>query len=1065
MYVIAVVAMLAMLIPATTVPVSAAPGDTITPAYSHDVVGDTVRFTVNAVTANFTVQDVFNGTNAIITAQQVGTNPSWVEVRSVNGVGGEATIIANLASGGTLTANKKWGEITRTVITPPQDKVMVWTEATKTWSASANVTDQVYAHYWQKNTSTGQYSILTEFPSATEPLGGEGAVLNWFILQDNPTTEAWVASHSGSTLPQYLLDGPPTATSDGLNDHADWLSKFVSFTGTLSGKTGQTITNVNGKSTITVNATGEEAVLMVVVPAYPITGEIPVVLEWTKLNFWTSEMEVVPQVRWAGEKIVLEKFFSTDWNGRAVRFSKEAQGPGNLEGLGAGVQNTTNTATTVWTTVGTDGYARCMLVSQDPGEVDVDLAVYYSADPNAGNPIYNQHAFTVYYLALEDITLHDVIGKRDGHNTGLWVPANPWNPALDWEVLHPGTPEVLNVSQDALLRAQVRGWFLSNNSSYMSARPERYVDTDPTVETGDVNGVKDSDPTNDQDLYLPAHRWILPDDWARLAGADSAENRIHWDIMDNPFDTVGDPTAGDLGKGAYVKPYTTGPSVADYPVIGPFRPGLEIPTATGYAPNIPTYAIPQQKSVVPNGVVEAWDAPMPPAKITFKIQDKSVTSATPAIAKLGVDVGDVGFFKDAAKTDIYYLMSGSTKVYTNPFYFEMIAAFSQIPVFVNNGGYDWNSWNDTQYGPYPFWKIINRIPNESLPTTTKNGLGRDNANFPSKVQVYSDNHGEAMVWLNGNYNINPALFTSKGYDLPSGLTVGSTTVIAKADYPYFRNMGQMVSFSIAKNWTWGGMVLGPTDTYTGGAVHQMILSVGNYEGSHTQPVTDTDRRSNDLMIWVWATDRDGKQAGVLGTQVDWAFTSGSVYIPNWTVGHGEGVVSDYNATMRALQVTNGFLDGTGGMITNPDRTMATSFLRAPTDAEKALFNKFWGSGGTDAISGGVDPANFAVAALDLLDQTGVYSQDPTASIMLTSPDFGTLNYHYNVNFASAHPLDDNILPGDANTDGKVNMADVTAIERMILGLSSPNVQADSNFNNKINMGDVVKVERIILGLQ
>jgi hypothetical protein len=54
--------------------------------------------------------------------------------------------------------------------------------------------------------------------------------------------------------------------------------------------------------------------------------------------------------------------------------------------------------------------------------------------------------------------------------------------------------------------------------------------------------------------------------------------------------------------------------------------------------------------------------------------------------------------------------------------------------------------------------------------------------------------------------------------------------------------------------------------------------------------------------------------------------------------------------------------------------------------------------------------------------------------------------------------------GDANVDGKVTMADITSIERIILGLAKGNINADANANNKINMGDVVQTERTILRL-
>ncbi len=58
-----------------------------------------------------------------------------------------------------------------------------------------------------------------------------------------------------------------------------------------------------------------------------------------------------------------------------------------------------------------------------------------------------------------------------------------------------------------------------------------------------------------------------------------------------------------------------------------------------------------------------------------------------------------------------------------------------------------------------------------------------------------------------------------------------------------------------------------------------------------------------------------------------------------------------------------------------------------------------------------------------------------------------------------------ILRGDANGDGVVNMADVTTIERMLLGLDAPTESADANGDGQIDMGDVIKVERIICGLE
>jgi hypothetical protein len=54
--------------------------------------------------------------------------------------------------------------------------------------------------------------------------------------------------------------------------------------------------------------------------------------------------------------------------------------------------------------------------------------------------------------------------------------------------------------------------------------------------------------------------------------------------------------------------------------------------------------------------------------------------------------------------------------------------------------------------------------------------------------------------------------------------------------------------------------------------------------------------------------------------------------------------------------------------------------------------------------------------------------------------------------------------GDANGDGKVNIGDVTKVERVILGLDPVTCASDANGDGFVNMGDVTKIERLILGL-
>ena len=75
------------------------------------------------------------------------------------------------------------------------------------------------------------------------------------------------------------------------------------------------------------------------------------------------------------------------------------------------------------------------------------LASLYDADEPW--QVINQHGFIVYWLKVEGITLGNVNGTRVDHNAGLWTPPNPWDPSSDV------TAEMLNVSEDTLLRVRV----------------------------------------------------------------------------------------------------------------------------------------------------------------------------------------------------------------------------------------------------------------------------------------------------------------------------------------------------------------------------------------------------------------------------------------------------------------------------------------------------------------------------------------------------------------------------------------------------------------------------------
>jgi len=1100
-YVVAALTLLAMLIPAMAVPVSAAAPtlsmvlvDPITgvaqttPDSGYNIRGSIVE--VTAAPAGSVVTWSLNPPDPAV-AQFFGT-PTTTAAR-VQGWLGNVTIEAtNSANETGVIPSKKFGLIDHTNITAPGTSYVTWNEEAKAWQAGpVKITDTVTGVFAGPTTNVMQ-----------------GVILNWYLLPGNlyvnmapeefldHTVNGNLVRGLKYRMEQYVANNPVNLVS-----FAPWSEAQVRMVTNISDALGQNFVNLYAK--------GEEAVQVVCVPEYPGDPQIYITPEKTSHNFYTTESEVVPQVRWAGEKIVLEKYFGPTYNGKYVQFALENQSVGALEPISA---NASVDHGTVWTPV-TNGFASAILVSSDQGVASVVAGLYEAKN---GTELGNQHFFTVYFLKFESLTIGDVQGKRMYHNDGIWNPEapNPWSTATDQPT------QTLNVSQDALVRARVKGWFTNSNPSVRLVRT-----VDPTNSTLENPGTAT--------LTLPAGRWILPDDWATLAGPNWKQGRIHWDIMNSPdgsltdTDWVGSPAAESAqGLGNYylwslglraTVPYFGPPPdpkvlkdmVGNANVIGPFSPGIEIMTPKGWEiVNAPEYwdSYRQMHTVVPDGYLNSWDAPMPAAKVIYQIQDAGVAT----------NPNEAGYFKWVNKTDIYYTWATNVnwtpyndkpldlydqyiKIYTNPFYQAMIPAHEAIPAFINNGGYDWNSFDTVAYGPYVFWEFINQ--NRYLPIVSS----IDPAGHPTCVEVYSDNHGEAMVWLNGNWNLDLSHYAyNKGSaDVPYQAVVGTTAVQATVDYPYTRLHQAFQSNTDVKTWLWGGLILGTDQhqygdlSYSNGLATRMVLSAGAYlESSKIGVYPFQSAASTDKVVWVWVTDRDGLYGGVFGAQVDWNVSSNNqAMISTRNTQESESNpdfgISQYNEITKRIYLRDGFLKGTGGSIVGDigKRTSGVSYLRKPTVDEKKLFNKFWGNGYKDPVSGnitpptsslhGLNPDNFCVAAIDLLDLTGsVPNGTCNVTITVWSTDFdpyfvhesgqilkSSVVYNTNVRFGDADPLDDAIRAGDANCDGVVNMADVTAVERMILGYNTVTTNAVLNTDGTVDMGTVVTIERTILGLK
>jgi hypothetical protein len=1020
----------------------------------------------------------------------------------------------------TLSAIKKWGEIDYTYLwgcdyeteecsdTSGSTQVW-WDEDLKQWQGYATLCDAVLGTFATE--TVGEFHVPAD-----------GADVEWWVMD---------ATAPVDTLPSGIPACDSFAYGDGLvtlieDMQAAYPSRLVGF-GDCDTKYIETTSGDGlsaGVTCVDLVACGEEAVKIVVVAKYPIEEHcsewlvFPEILSW---NFWTQEIEKVPQVAWAGEKIVLEKQFGASYADPAyvANFKLENQSVGVLEGIDSAF-NQYNSDDSVWTHLDENGVARCILHSQLQGKADVICALYEQtftgAPAGAESPppvlggdlegnwrLINQHGFMVYFLKIESVTLGNLQGVREDHNDGLWEPivdggmitaatnttmtddTKAWDVdrwvgktvviwkqnhddvsisseqlrqivnntattltvdkkwtevpiiggGVDWYylILSPvwdasldDTAQTLNVSQDALLRLRVKGWFYDANN--LSMRPQSYCDVN-------ANGVPDM-----ADYILPAGRWVLPDDWEYLAGPWWEENRPHWDIMDQPNDnimSVMDPYFGMvpavkalIEQGDYVAWNLTGVAgmlpgvdkpgalVAESPVIGPYS------SLDTYTPNIENVAKLDRKTIVRNGKLNWWDCPMPPAKIEFQVMQ------------------GLGFFKDVNKGQVYYEYIDTTLdnpgpegiAYTNPFYFTMIPANILIPAFIVGGGYDWNSW-DSHYGPYPFWDIINQPP----------GMTPSDDQHPTKAEVYSDNHGEAMIWLNGDWNLDWATLWNKygvvGYDIPPGAEVGNTTVTVAVDYPYFRGEHpKVLSNNITKTWTWGKEVRGADNhTYKDGSVDpfdsRMVYDVS---GSGNQ----------EKMAFIWVCDRDGFAA--TGEEIWWELDEATGAYIEAVTGSVDLVVPSAPGGLVTVDVVNGFLAGTNGVL-DVGVKHGHSYTKGvdPLDPEMLLWQDKWDG----------ESCHHAVAAVLL------FCSEPDVAnlqqVLLEGDQIGQIKRDTVIDFGVPEGVA--VILGDANQDGQVNMGDVTMTERIILSLNPPTPGADANQDSFINMGDVTMTERIILG--
>ena len=479
-----------------------------------------------------------------------------------------------------------------------------------------------------------------------------------------------------------------------------------------------TTTNPRGTVEVEVANIGVEEIVIITLTEYPqnYSGENPVCVEKGEKEYKELPEEVqvkIPQVAWAGEKIVLEKHWGAAMVGNKVTFQIDQGSIGTLsdiDGSSSGQQ--------VVTAVGSDGVARCILETEYEGQAEVKC-VLYDYD---GLIVIGNHDFPVFFLKLESV---EAIGSY---------------PRVD-------------VETDVDFGIQVKGWFITNCTE---------LAVDPL--TGEVRAEKpvdvDGDGTIDQ--YLPRGRWVLPDDWPRLAGI--YETRRHWDLMDNATDLI--DSTSPLGPFNTNVVTTDPPNVAEKNVVGPFNttqpvaidPDDEllkwVATASVVGDGTLTLPADLRNTVVPNGILEWQDCPMPAAYTEFTVSGTILS--------------------EAPKTGVAGYFTGTTPnfIYEWPFYSYEIPSSRFIPIGGVPEGYRWNSWGwtvagpetGTADGPYEFWTDL------GVSTLT------------TKLEVYTDNNGRAYVTMDAR------------------ATTGTADISAIVDYPYQRKHTAIKSATTVQTW-------------------------------------------------------------------------------------------------------------------------------------------------------------------------------------------------------------------------------------------------------------------------
>lgn len=371
--------------------------------------------------------------------------------------------------------------------------------------------------------------------------------------------------------------------------------------------------------------------------------------------------------------------------------------------------------------------SRALFESDSQGQVDITAyQVRSGSDGYTRTDNQSTMAWVVYYMNLNTVNTTIVDVSKPTHNSSAspdWTPANPWDASAETATT------TSNISKDVLVRGRVTGWFTNSIPSGRAA---------------------------DSANHLPADRWVMPDDWATLAGGANSSFRPSFDLMFAPSNTgmaltspsgnllttqlgvalTGSgtgaapnnsptaPTAASpilvtsstgfyVGQQIWVGPYTstilaiTPISGVGYgiflttPIVAPVA-GTPIYGASGGVPFEGPYSLIDIQGLASNNGGNAGAA-LSNIAGTANSATRDTTQGDGTVdwwdapmpsANISVAIRGTGFIKQVIKSDVYYLgaANSTAQTYPNPYYISNIPASPFIPAAVAGSHYLWDSW-------------------------------------------------------------------------------------------------------------------------------------------------------------------------------------------------------------------------------------------------------------------------------------------------------------------------------------------------------------------------------------